>query len=156
MVDRGCDLGQKRKTSAEPGLVPARSSAADIVALVIAAARKGVGDLLWLGYNPKSNSKSGKWGAPRVKFGTQLICHDRLFEDPADLRPLFTLFDLRPSTSLCILSGEPTPSRTISHILSWTVKGLPLMSQGGGRSLTTCSLKSWPDEKDNSVDIGPS
>ena len=152
MVDRGCDLGQKRKTSVEPGLVPARSSAADIVVLVNAAARKGVGDLVWLGYNPKSNSKSGKWGAPRVKFGTQLICHDRLFEDPADLRPLFTLFDLRPSTSLCILSGEPTPSRTISHILSWTVKGLPLMSQGGGRSLTTWSLEGWPDEESNPVD----
>jgi len=37
------------------------------------AARKGKGDLVWLGYQPKPN-KSGNWNAPRVLFGTTLVC----------------------------------------------------------------------------------
>ena len=67
--------GQKRNMDAAPEVVPARSSAVDMVALVNAACRHGVGDVVWLGYNPKTNSgKPGCWNAPRVKFGTQLIC----------------------------------------------------------------------------------
>ena len=67
--------GQKRNMDAAPEVVPARSSAVDMVALVNAACRQGVGDIVWLGYNPKTNSgKPGCWNAPRVKFGTQLIC----------------------------------------------------------------------------------
>lgn len=63
--------GQKRKEAAEePAAVP--SSASDLVMMVNAAARKGVGDLVWLGYQPKSN-RPGKWNAPRVRFGTQLV-----------------------------------------------------------------------------------
>ena len=65
--------GRKRKESSEPNQVYDRSAASDMVKIVNAASRKGVGDLVWLGYNP--TSKSGKsWTAPRIKFGTQLIC----------------------------------------------------------------------------------
>ncbi len=61
----------------ERGQVNGRSSAADMVMMVNAASRKGVGDLVWLGYSPKS--KTGKsWNAPRVKFGTQLNCINAL------------------------------------------------------------------------------
>ena len=65
--------GRKRKESSERNQVYDRSAASDMVKIVNAASRKGVGDLVWLGYNP--TSKSGKsWAAPRVKFGTQLMC----------------------------------------------------------------------------------
>ena len=66
--------GQKRKTGFERGQVKGRSSAADMVKIVNAASRKGVGDLVWLGYNPGSKNGGKSWTAPRVKFGTQLIC----------------------------------------------------------------------------------
>ena len=65
--------GQKRKPGSDRKEVAGRSAAADMVMMVNAAARKGIGDLVWLGYNPKSNN--GKvWTAPRVKYGTQLVC----------------------------------------------------------------------------------
>lgn len=77
--------GLKRKPTAAPEQPPAaRSSAPDIVKMVNAAARKGVGDLVWLGYNPKSN-RPGKWSAPRVKFGTQLVCLTRAAADNMQL-----------------------------------------------------------------------
>ena len=43
-----------------------------MVKIVNAAARKGIGDLVWLGYNPWRKGKT--WDCPRFKFGTQLMC----------------------------------------------------------------------------------
>ena len=76
--------GQKRKTSSARELVTGRSSAADMVMMVNAAARKGVGDLVWLGYNPKSNNPKS-WRAPRAKFGTQLVCINSVAADGISL-----------------------------------------------------------------------
>ena len=50
-----------------------------MVKIVNAAARKGKGDLVWLGYNPGRNGKT--WNAPRVKFGTQLVCINAVAAD---------------------------------------------------------------------------
>lgn len=67
----------KRRQPSDPSHPAALpSSASDLVKLVNAAARKHVGEVVWLGYQPKSkNMKS--WSAPRVRFGTQLVCVTR-------------------------------------------------------------------------------
>ncbi len=53
---RAPERGQKRKTTGAYA-VDGLNHAEALVKLVNAAARKGVGDLVWLGFQPKSNKK---------------------------------------------------------------------------------------------------
>ena len=50
--------GLKRKGSSVSDQIGDRSAASDMVKIVNAAARKGKGDLVWLGYNPMQNGKN--------------------------------------------------------------------------------------------------
>ena len=51
--------GLKRNRSIVSDQIGDGSAASDMVKIVNAAARKGKGDLVWLGYNPMQNGKNG-------------------------------------------------------------------------------------------------
>ena len=77
-----------------------------MVKIVNAAARKGKGDLVWLGYNPGTKGKT--WSSPCVKFGTQLMC----INAAAAARISFNI-------------GKTTPWKA-NHIDMWLLKLLQL------------------------------
>ena len=51
--------------------------ASDMTALVNSAHRVGVGDLVWLGYQPQNHEATVNENYPKVKFGSQLIACTR-------------------------------------------------------------------------------
>ena len=94
--------GLKRKGSSVSDQIGDRSAASDMVKIVNAAARKGKGDLVWLGYNP--GRKGTSWNSPRVKFGTQLLC-----------------INARAAERISFNMGKTTPWRA-NHIDMWLLK----------------------------------
>lgn len=94
--------GLKRKGSAVRDQLADRSAASDMVKLVNAAARKGKGEFVWLGYNP--TQKGVAWEAPRVKFGTQLMC-----------------MTAAAAERMSLIIGKTTPWKA-NHIDMWLLK----------------------------------
>jgi hypothetical protein len=94
--------GLKRKGSGDRDQPADRSAASDMVKIVTAAARQGKGDFVWLGYNPTQNGKA--WEAPRVKFGTQLMC-----------------MTAAAAERMSLIIGRTTPWKA-NHIDMWLLK----------------------------------
>jgi len=82
--------GTKRKDANQKDVIGEDSHAANMVKLVTVAARNNVGELFWLGYNPKFNKN--KNAQPRIGFGTQLVAVSQQGAERL-------LFDMKKSTT---------------------------------------------------------